>query len=334
MTRKIHILCLIGISLSCGRVDVRPVEEVRFLMDTFVRVSVYERFRPREEIRHIVDEAFQIMEYWEIRTSCYADTGLLFKINQRAGKSVSPADSIFRCLLIRSREISRDTDGAFDVTVGIIKQLWDFNAEKPRVPEERELREALRDVDWREVEVTEEGVRLGREGMSIDLGGIAKGFIIDRAVDALQSAGLSAGIVDAGGDLRVFGRVPGRKRWRIGIRHPRKDGAILGVIECAESSIATSGDYERFFMKDGVRFHHLLDPKTGYPAGRCVSATVVAPTALEADAYATAAFIMGFHEGKARFEGRPGFEALWIVEENGKLRREMTSGMEMMLKIE
>ncbi|HHS12163.1 MAG TPA: FAD:protein FMN transferase [bacterium] len=303
-------------------------------MDTFVRICVYERFQPEEEIRRIVDEAFHAMEYWEIRTSCYADTGLVSRINQQAGGSVLPADSMFRYLLTRSLEIGRDTKGAFDVTVGRIKQLWDFNAEKPRVPDELELKEALRHVDWQGVDLTKQGVRLAREGMSIDLGGIAKGFIIDRAVEVLQNAGLSAGIVDAGGDLRVFGRIPGRNRWRIGIRHPRKDGAILGVIQCLESSIATSGDYERFFLIDGIRYHHLLDPKTGYPAWRCVSATVVAATALEADAYATAAFIMGYHEGKTWFESRSGLEALWIVEKNGELSWEMTSGMETILKIE
>ena len=139
--------------------------------------------------------------------------------------------------------------------------------------------------------------------MGLDLGAIAKGWAVDRAMEKLMARGIYNAIIDAGGDLRIIGSRPGKDFWRIGVQHPRDPGALLLTFDLKDTAIVTSGDYERFFITDGVRYHHILDPSTGQPARGCQSVTVLAPTAAEADACATAAFVLGPSAG-ARLSAR------------------------------
>jgi thiamine biosynthesis lipoprotein len=169
-------------------------------------------------------------------------------------------------------------------------------------------------VDFHQIGVDENRVSLGRTGMRIDLGAIAKGYIVDRAVRFLKDRGVTAGLVEAGGDLRLFGKPPHRENWRIGILHPRKPNqSLFGVLDVDSGSVTTSGDYERTFTEDGKRYHHLIDPATGYPADECISVTIIAETAMLADAWATAVFIMGPERGMALLESQAGVEGMMIL---------------------
>jgi thiamine biosynthesis lipoprotein len=154
--------------------------------------------------------------------------------------------------------------------------------------------------------------------MGLDLGAIAKGRAVDRALDKLVARGIRNAIIDAGGDLRIIGSRPGKDSWRIGVQHPREPGVLLLTLDLKDTAIVTSGDYERFFMVDGVRYHHILDPSTGQPARGCQSVTVLAPTATEADACATAAFVLGPSKGLAFLRARPGVRGI-IVAADGQL---------------
>jgi thiamine biosynthesis lipoprotein len=156
------------------------------------------------------------------------------------------------------------------------------------------------------------------EGMGIDLGAIAKGWAVDRAMQVLTARGIDNAIIDAGGDLRIVGSRPGKGFWRIGVQHPREQGELLLSLDLTDTAIVTSGDYERFFMEGGVRYHHILDPATGMPATGCRSVTVLAPTAAEADAAATAAFVLGAERGIAFLRSRPGVRGM-IVDAGGAL---------------
>ena len=157
------------------------------------------------------------------------------------------------------------------------------------------------------------------DGMGLDLGAIAKGWAVDRAMEKIMARGIHNAIIDAGGDLRIIGARPGKDFWRIGVQHPRDQGALLMTFELKDTAIVTSGDYERFFIADGVRYHHVLDPATGQPARGCQSVTVLAPTAAEADACATAAFVLGPAQGLAFLRARPGVRGV-IVGADGELR--------------
>jgi thiamine biosynthesis lipoprotein len=169
-------------------------------------------------------------------------------------------------------------------------------------------------------------VELGKKGMLMDLGAIAKGYAADRAVEALKKQGIRAGLVAVAGDIKAFGLKPDGKPWRVGIRNPRqkgKDDEILATVEIRDLAISTSGDYERFFIVDGERFHHILDPGTGYPARGCQSVSVMAKDAVSTDSFSTAVFVLGPRKGMELLE-RLGMEGM-IVDREGKMH--FTRGM-------
>ena len=323
------------ILFCCGQASFVPIEETRFMMDTVVRISVYESDKSAEDVHALIDRTFEEMAEIERKTSRYADSSDVSRLAYAAGKSRVPVSSETFGLLNTANRISEVSAGAFDVTIGALKIEWGFDSEVPGKPADEDIETVLSRVDFRLVGLKDDGVLLAQTGMSIDLGGLAKGFIIDRAVEILQEQGIRAGIVDAGGDLRTFGFPPGRKKWRIGIRHPRSnEGALFGILEIGEASVATSGDYERYFIEDGRRYHHILNPKTGYPAGGCVSVTVVAENAVEADAYATAVFVLGPEQGMEFLDRLPSVQGMILYEDNGTLVHVMSAGLEEKIRLE
>lgn len=328
-----HLVAIIGVFslglVSCG--DLRgngPVERTRFLMDTVVRVSVYDKGMSERKIGRAIDRVFREMEKIETKASIHVDTSDVLRVVKKSGKSAVRVSPEIFWLLKKSVEVSDKTWGAFDVSVGVVKALWGFDTDHPSVPDSTAVQSLLPKVDYREIALQDSGVFLRQPGMSIDLGGIAKGYIIDQGIRVLQEEGIRSGLVEAGGDLRVFGSHPDRKVWRIGIRHPRgEEGELFGVLETGAVSIATSGDYERFFVRDGKRYHHILDPKTGFPATGCISVTIVAECALLADAYATAVFVMGPVKGMALIKDHPSIEGMIIYEVAGQCHHVMSEGL-------
>ncbi|PLX83527.1 MAG: hypothetical protein C0617_11415 [Desulfuromonas sp.] len=220
--------------------------------------------------------------------------------------------------------VFEESGGAFDPALGRLKALWSIESDHPRVPSREQVRTALATAGPGALQM--EGRRVDKKSSetSVDLGGVAKGYAIDRAVDVLRRAGISSASVNAGGDLRLLGDKGGRP-WKIGLQHPRRQGELLATLDLEGVAVVTSGDYERYFERDGIRYHHLFDPHSGYPASLCRSVTVVAPRADLADALATAAFVLGPERGLSLLEGRPGVEGL-VVAADGS--RSATSGLE------
>lgn len=329
MKRFTAVICVFSLGLiSCG--DSRghgPVERTRFLMDTVVRVSVYDKGMSERKIGEAIDRVFREMEKIEAKASIHVDTSEVLRLVEESGKSPIRVSPEIFWLLKKSVEVSDETRGAFDVSVGVVKDLWGFDTDHPSVPDRSTVQSILPKVDYREIDLRDGEVFLRQSGMRIDLGGIAKGYIIDQGIRILQEEGIRSGLVEAGGDLRVFGSHPDRKVWRIGIRHPRgEEGELFGVLETAAVSIATSGDYERYFVRDGKRYHHILDPKTGFPANRCISVTIVAECALLADAYATAVFVLGPVKGMALIKDHPSIEGMIIYEVEGQCHHVVSEG--------
>jgi len=196
-------------------------------------------------------------------------------------------------VLRSSLEYSRLSGGAFDITVKPLVDLWMKEVKRTgRLPSPERLSEVRGRVGWEKLEVENGRARFLQEGMEVTLGAIAKGYAVDRACRVLQERGVEAGLVNVGGEIRGFGKV-----WRIGVQHPRKEEVML-ELELENFSIATSGDYRRFFLLGSTRIHHILDPHTGEPAGECMSVTVIAENCLDADALATALFVLGPERGK------------------------------------
>ena len=331
MKRSAAILVVLGFfGLSCGnRQDsFRPKEDVRFLMDTVVRITVFDRGISEEAARSAMNQAFEAMETMEGRVSVHIDTSEVARIVRSAGKEPVPVSDDTRHVLETAIGVSDTTGGAFDVTIGVIKDMWNFGGDNPIVPDSAFVGSRLPLVDFRRIRFDHDRVFLEKPGMSIDLGGIAKGATVDRGVETLKRLGIRSAIVEAGGDLRIFGHHPERPQWRIGIRHPRNsEGALFGVIETNETCIATSGDYERCFFENGKRYHHILDPKTGFPARGCISVTITGPNAELADAYATAVFVLGPEKGMALIERLPSIEGLILFETLEGLEYKVSRGL-------
>lgn len=223
-------------------------------------------------------------------------------------------------VITQSLEMARLTDEGFNIAIGPAVALWDASGEG-YLPNSAELESVRPLIDLKEVHVDDQArtIRLGRPGMQIDVGGIGKGFAADLAAAVMKKSGATAGVVAISGDIKTFGRMPDGQKFIFGIQHPRQEpGVILGTIELEDEAVSTAGDYQRYFEKNGVRYHHILDPVSLQPARGCQSVTVIARTGVMADGLDTGIFVMGPEKGMALIESLPDVEGV-IVDRAGKL---------------
>jgi thiamine biosynthesis lipoprotein len=259
----------------------------------------------------------------EVKFSRYRETSVVSEINRNAGRTPVAVDEETESLVRSAIALSESTGGRFDPTVGVLRLIWDFKG--GRVPSSEEVDALLPFVDAGSVRVRNGTVFLPRAGMEIDLGGVGKEYAADRAAAALRESGVRCGIVNFAGDVRTIGCRGDGGPWRVGVTDPRRRGSCrFAVFVLGEAGVATSGDYERGFVRDGVRYHHILDAKTGWPARGVASVTVVAATAARAGSLATAAFLLGPERGLALLEETRGAEGALILE-SGAIRA--TGGM-------
>jgi thiamine biosynthesis lipoprotein len=277
-------------------------------------------------VERAVDAAMAEIQRLDGLMSTWVESSDVSRINQAAGNGewteVSP--ETFE-VLERSLWIARLSGGAFDITVGAFKGLWKFDEDNDgTLPKRADVLSRLELVGYDGLALDPErrAARLARRGQSINLGGIAKGFIVDRAVAQLKQAGLRDFLVQSGGDLYAAGR-RGDRDWRVGIQDPRARAELdrttdtsFAMLALHDSAFNTSGDYERFVIKDGKRYHHILDPKTGYPVPHTRSVTVLAPTAFLADTLDTAVFVLGVERGLQLIADQPGVEAVIVDSKN------------------
>jgi thiamine biosynthesis lipoprotein len=241
----------------------------------------------------------------------------LSRINQQAGKSAVPVSRELFSVIQRSVLFSELTEGAFDISFASVGKLWNFRA--ATVPTSEAVKAQLPFVNYRKIQLNEQdsSVFLPFSQMEIGLGGIGKGYAMDRAMAVLVAHGVQNAMVMAGGDMLIKG-TNGDQMWRVGLRDPDKEGGILAVLPLEDQAVSTSGDYERFFIKDGVRYHHILDTKTGYPARLCRSVTVLAQDATTSDALTKGVFILGPKRGLELIQRLGGVEAI-IIDDRGKM---------------
>lgn len=227
-----------------------------------------------------------------------------------------------RAVLESARRHHEMTEGAFDITCAPVIDLWRAAAERGSPPDEKALAEARAASSWELVDLGDEGVSKLGAGVRFDVSGNAKGYGIDRALDALRDAGAVGGLVDVGGDIRVFGRPPLSERWMVELRNPRGEG-VLGEVPVDEGAVCTSGDYARPLVIGGQSYSHIVDPRTSRPVSTTPSVTVLAPTTIEADSWATALSVLG-PQGLSKLP--VGHEALILVEEGEALKAHATRG--------
>ena len=252
--------------------------------------------------------------------SVWTDGSDIVRLNEAAGGHPVPVSTETREVLRVARQVSEWTDGRFDVTFAALSGLWKFdNQDKDdRIPDRREIEKRLPLINYRDVEVDDQKgtAFLKRKGMRVNLGGIGKGYAVDRSVEILRRSGMRDFMIQAGGDMYVGG-TRGDRPWRLGIRDPRGPAdRSFAMLDLTDGTFSTSGDYERFFMKDGRRYHHILDLSVGEPARGCRSVTLVTERAVIADALAKGVFILGPDAGMALIERTPGVQGVIVSAKN------------------
>ena len=262
-----------------------------------------------------IDEVRRI----EHKFSRYRADSVVGRINAAAGKDWVELDEETQGLLYYADSLYRISDGLFDITTGVLRRAWNFSAgAAPGLPTRDDLQPLLALTGWGAVQREGRRMRLPRAGMELDFGGFGKEYAADRAAALLLAQGVRSGYVNLGGDLRVLGPMPDGRPWSIGIQDPRNSGATIASIEVASGALATSGDYERYFILDGQRYCHILDPRNGYPVRHWRSVSVLAPLAVAAGSCSTIAMLKG--EAGLHFLKDSGF-AFLAVAADGALHR-------------
>lgn len=306
----------------------------KVIMGTFSRAVVIARNErvARDCIAAAMDQQRRVDELM----SYHRPESELNTINREAYEKPVKIDNATFEVLERAKYFSELSGGAFDVTIGALAELWRHAADTDTPPTEAEIAEARSKVGYEKMvlDPNTQTVRFAIEGMKIDLGGIAKGYAIDRSVEAMKAAGAVGGMIDIGGDIRCFGRPPkGQQTWRVGLQDPNVGSEDLGpgkplfVLKVLDKAVTTSGDYRRFTTVKGRRQSHIMDTRSGRGADALASVTIIAPEATTADALATAVSVLGPDKGMALIERTPDTEAILITHEKGA-RPMFSSGAE------
>lgn len=279
------------------------------------------------------ESVFAEMKRLDAEMTTWTETSEVSKVNAAAGKSpVAVSDETF-AVIARAQDIAKKSNGVFDISVGAFKGLWKFDEDMDgTLPEPAEVEKRLKLIGYKDIilDKKKKTVFLKRKGMSITLGGIAKGYAVDKCVALLKKAGFNDFMLQAGGDMYISGK-KGDEPWVVGIRDPRGTDLFAGM-PIENHSFSTSGDYERGFVKEGVRYHHILDPRNGFPAHASRSVTIRATDAFTADAWSKVMFIYGWKEGEKLIEKYKlsDFEVVWVDDKN---EIHMTPKIEKELKI-
>lgn len=335
LTRRSAIsLSLCCLSISCQTAPFEVVKANRVMMDTVVSIHLFlPPGRSRSAAQDALEAVWRRIAALDSLFSNYREDNEVAMLNRLAHTVPVMVSARMYAVLRKAVEVDSLSKGAFDISVGGLTAAWGFGRQ-PAVPPDEVLQKAREGVGRGMVQfnTVDSTLVLPHAATRIDLGGIAKGAIIDVACRMLQEAGFRDYLVDAGGDLRMqSSRLTAGQR-HIWITHPRRDG-FFARFRQDTGAVATTGDYERYFEQNGKKYHHVINPFTGYPARKAISATVLAQDAMTADALATALFILGPREGIALAERLPGLEAVILAEKKGRLVYSVSSGLADRLEI-
>lgn len=293
------------------------VKRARMQMGTLVAITAV---APTETTAQAaITAGFHEIHRLEELLSTWIPTSELSRVNAAAGSAAVRVSPETLEVVQRSLQAAEMTNGGFNIAIGPAVEAWSVT-ERQHIPTDVELKQLnlLIDLQGVHVDAKERTIALDRVGMRIDVGGIAKGFAADRAVEMMRQAGALAGVVALSGDIKAFGQLPEGQGFPVGIQHPRKEGAVLAWIDLKDEAISTAGDYERYFEQHGIRYHHILDPQTLQPARSCQSVSVIAREGVWADGLDTGIFVMGPERGMELVEHLDDVEAV-IVDAEGRM---------------
>ncbi len=309
----ILMILAVGILTACNSNKNETVEADDFAMGTVISQKVY-----GANGQAAVDEVMEKINYLDRLLTFNASEGDIYKLNENAGIQTVELDSETVKIIKKAQEVAVLSNGAFDITVGPLVRSWGIGTNQEHIPSNEELKNLLPLVNYEDIYIDESSVGLKKAGQMVDLGGIAKGYAGDVAKEIYQKNGIHSAFINIGGNVVTLGNKPDGTPWKAGIRNPRpvgdQSGQIVGIVKVANKAVVTAGDEQRYFEKDGQRYHHILDPDTGYPAkSDLMSVTLVTESSLEADALDTAVFILGLEKGKELLRQYGGVEAVFIT---------------------
>lgn len=315
-------LIIIAISLlltACGEKAPQLVKGNEFVLGTFGQIHAYNTSSKRGN--DAIAKAYQRIHEIESIMSTTVVGSEVYSINENAGVKAVEISKETLEVINKGLEYYVLTNGTFNIGLGALSNLWGLNIETSDAfipPAREEIEAILQHIDLRNLEISDNKVFIKDSEMTIDLGGIAKGYAVDEAVATLKKAGIESGFVNLGGDIYVLGPKPDGSPWRMGIQTPEYGTTdIIARVELVNKSIVTSGDYQRFKVdEDNQSYHHILDPKTGYPANNeLTSVTIISNTSIEGDVYSTAAFVMGLEEGLRFVEDLEDVEGIFVTKD-------------------
>ncbi len=292
------LLLIIITQTGCNINKTDPISDEEYYLDTVCQISIYDMKGGlnKEKAKSSIDDAFDLCRKLDKTFSNTVETSDIGKINQAGGNWVTVSDDTIN-VIKAGIEYGELSDGAFDISIGGVTSLWNFHSDNPTLPNETELQEALKHVNYKNIEVDGNRVRMRDPLSKLDLGGIAKGYIGDRMADRLKKLGVNSAIVNLGGNIIAIGEKPDNDKFVIGIEKPYSDRTeTVGSVKVKDKSVVTSGVYERRFEKDGVIYYHVLDAKTGYPVKTDMdSASLVMDYghSMDADALSTICLMKG-----------------------------------------
>ncbi|HIJ60984.1 MAG TPA: FAD:protein FMN transferase [Nitrospirae bacterium] len=322
---KFILLLVVIFLLSCSDNSERLFKETRSAMYTVTSVTV--TCKDEKVAKKAIDEVFEEFKRLENMLNYYSPHSEITLINKSAGiKPVRVSKETFE-IIEKSLEASRLTEGGFDITLGPVIKLWDFKSKI--IPSQESIKQALSYVDFNKIilDKKEQSIYLSKKGMEINLGGIIKGYSADRAIKILKERGLKGAIVSVGGDIQGFGLKADLTTWNVGIQNPgpldSKD-ELIGTVSFSDKCISTSGDYEKYFILNDKRYHHIINPKTGMPSEGISSITIIAEEGAFCDALATGLFVLGPTKALNKMQQK-GIEGMIITDKGVRL---MTSWFE------
>ncbi len=299
MVLAIFILLSTFFCLSCHR-SLEVVTDSQYMLDTYLQISIWTDNKDKGQ--KLIKKCFDRIKEIEEKMSVHVEDSEVSRINRNAGNKFITVSRDTEYVLNKASYYAALTDGAFDPTIGYLVKLWGIGTPNEKIPLSSEIDEALKYIDYKRLSKSKKNnhqFRLDKSGMYLDLGGIAKGYAADEVRKILIDHGVKHAVINLGGNVLALGQKVDGSEWRIGIQDPfQATGTYMGVIDIADKAVVTSGNYERYFTKNNHRYHHILNPNTGYPSENgIVSCTIVADSSTDADALSTGVYVLGIQKG-------------------------------------
>ena len=296
---------------GCNR-KIEPISKSGFLLNTYVTVTIYDKDDPK-----ILEGCLELCRSYENMLSKTLEGSEVYKLNHRPSnqKTVTVSDDL-KNPINRAEYLSKLSDGGFDITIEPLSSLWNFTSQNPVIPSEEEIKKDVKKVDYRNLKLEENSLTFLSPDTTLDFGAVAKGYIADRLKDYLLEQGVKSAIINLGGNVLCVGEKPDGTPFKVGLQKPFADrNETIETLNIKDMSVVSSGVYERHFIKDGVNYHHLLDPKTGYPYHNgLVSVTVISKISGYADGLTTACFSQGLEGGLKLINSLDGIYGIFITD--------------------